>query len=147
MAGATRTGSQSYGCKPRRKGPEEGQVTREKSALRNYREAIQTIETLRRGVCEQTKRAPRFLATTKDVFDETAAALAEMAILSSTAPDAPLAGKALEYAAEAFKVTEQSRARSLLDLLSETGASITEGIPAELAQAEAGESGSSTGDR
>ena len=42
------------------------------------------------------------------------------------------AGKPLEYAAEAFKITEQSRARSLLDLLSETNASITEGIPAEL---------------
>jgi hypothetical protein len=43
-----------------------------------------------------------------------------------------LNGKALEYAAEAFRITEQSRARSLLDLLSETNAAITEGIPADL---------------
>ena len=44
----------------------------------------------------------------------------------------PLSGKALEYASEAFRINEQSRARSLLDLLSETDAAITEGVPAEL---------------
>ena len=71
------------------------------------------------------------MATTKDVFDETASAFAEMALLSATGTG-PLEGKGLEYAAEAFKVIEQSRARSLLDLLTETGASITEGIPADL---------------
>ena len=40
--------------------------------------------------------------------------------------------KALEYASEAFRINEQSRARSLLDLLSETDAAITEGVPVEL---------------
>lgn len=102
------------------------------SALKNYRDAIQNIETLRAGSLRADEARTTFLATTKDVFDETASALAEMALLSSPAANAPLSGKALDYAAEAFKVTEQSRARSLLDLLSETGASITEGIPAEL---------------
>jgi CHAT domain-containing protein len=43
-----------------------------------------------------------------------------------------LTGKALEYAATAFRITEQSRARSLLDLLSETNAAVTQGIPADL---------------
>lgn len=102
------------------------------SALKNYRDSLQTIETLRSGSLRADEARTTFLATTKDVFDETAGALAEMALLSSPSAGAPLSGKALEYAAEAFKVTEQARARSLLDMLSETGASITEGIPAEL---------------
>jgi CHAT domain-containing protein len=102
------------------------------SALKNYRDAIQTIEALRAGSLRADEARTTFLGTTKDVFDETASALAEMALLASPSAGAPLSGKALDYAAEAFKVTEQSRSRSLLDLLSETGASITEGIPAEL---------------
>ncbi len=101
------------------------------SALKNYRDALQTIETLRSGSLRADEARTTFLATTKDVFDETTGDLAEMALLSAPA-GGPLSGKALDYAAEAFKVSEQSRARSLLDLLSETGSSITEGIPADL---------------
>ena len=55
-----------------------------------------------------------------------------MALLTAPSPGAPLSGKALEYAAEAFKISEQARARSLLDLLNETNSPITEGVPAEL---------------
>ncbi|HVQ38272.1 MAG TPA: CHAT domain-containing protein [Pyrinomonadaceae bacterium] len=112
------------------KDPKKSMAIRE-SALGNYREAIKTIETLRSGSLRADEARTTFFATTKDVFDEAASAMAEMALLSSPAPGS-LSGKALEYAAEAFKVTEQSRSRSLLDLLSETSASITEGIPAEL---------------
>ncbi|MEP6742933.1 MAG: CHAT domain-containing tetratricopeptide repeat protein [bacterium] len=101
------------------------------SALKNYRDALQTIETLRSGSLRADEARTTFLATTKDVFDETTGDLAEMALLSAPA-GGQLSGKALDYAAEAFKVSEQSRARSLLDLLSETGSSITEGIPADL---------------
>jgi CHAT domain-containing protein/tetratricopeptide (TPR) repeat protein len=115
---------------------QEGEVKKSnalrESALKNYRDAIQTIETLRAGSLRADEARTTFLGTTKDVFDETASALAEMALLASPTVGAPLSGKALDYAAEAFKVTEQSRSRSLLDLLSETGTSITEGIPAEL---------------
>lgn len=107
-------------------------VKMRESALDNYREAIKTVEMLRAGSLRADESRTAFLATTKDVFDEAASALAEMALLSSPAAGGQLSGKALDYAAEAFKVTEQSRSRSLLDLLSETGASITEGIPAEL---------------
>lgn len=102
------------------------------SALKNYRDAIQTLETLRAGSLRADEARTTFLTRTKDVFDETASTLAEMALLAAPAANAPLSGKALEYAAEAFQVTEQSRSRSLLDLLSETGASITAGIPPEL---------------
>jgi len=102
------------------------------SAVNNYRDAINTIETLRAGSLRADEARTTFLATTKDVFDEMASGLAEMALLTPASASGQLEGKGLEYAAEGFKVTEQSRARSLLDLLTETGASITEGIPQDL---------------
>jgi len=101
-------------------------------ALENYRDAIATIETLRQGGIRADEARTTFLATTKDVFDEDATALATMALLTSTTPGAPLDAKALDYAGEALKVTEQARARSLLDLLAETNSEITEGVPPEL---------------
>ncbi|MGH9881576.1 MAG: CHAT domain-containing protein, partial [Pyrinomonadaceae bacterium] len=103
------------------------------SALVNYRDALKTIETLRAGSLRADESRTTFLSTTKDVFDEAGTALAEMALMTAPADvSAALSGKALDYAAEAFKVSEQSRARSLLDLLSETNASVTEGVPADL---------------
>jgi CHAT domain-containing protein/tetratricopeptide (TPR) repeat protein len=104
------------------------------SALANYREAIKTIETLREGSLRADEARTTFLATTKDVFDEAASAFAETALLIAPSAGAALEGKALEYASESFKVSEESRARSLLDLLSETNASISEGVPADLLQ-------------
>ncbi|HKE60276.1 MAG TPA: CHAT domain-containing protein [Pyrinomonadaceae bacterium] len=101
------------------------------SAVGNYRDSIKTIETLRQGSLQADEARTSFLSTTKDVFDEAATANAEMALLAAPA-GGELSGKALEYATEAFKVTEESRARSLLDLLGETNASITEGVPADL---------------
>src|SRR5690242_16870712 len=102
------------------------------SALSNYRESIATIETLREGSLRADESRTTFLASIKDVFDEAAAANAAMALVANTTPGSPLSGKALEYAAEAFRINEQSRSRSLLDMLSETDASITEGVPADL---------------
>ncbi len=115
------------------KDPKKAMQARE-AALVSYREALQNIETLRSGSLRADESRTTFLSTTKDVFDEAASALARMALLSSAPENASvgLSGKGLEYAAEGFKVTEQSRARSLLDLLSETNASITEGVPADL---------------
>ena len=105
--------------------------TRE-AALSNYRESLATIETLRQGSLRADEARTTFLASIKDVFDEAASANAEMALMTNTTSGAPLSGKALDYAAEAFRINEQSRARSLLDLLSETSAAITEGVPGEL---------------
>ncbi|HJX92307.1 MAG TPA: CHAT domain-containing tetratricopeptide repeat protein [Pyrinomonadaceae bacterium] len=102
------------------------------SALSNYRESLATIETLRQGSLRADEARTTFLATIKDVFDEACAANAEMALTSGATPSAPLSGKALEYAAEAFRINEQSRARSLLDLLNETDATISEGVSPEL---------------
>src|SRR6185503_14675525 len=112
------------------KDPKKAQSTRE-AALVNYRDALKTIETLRQGSLRADEARTTFLSTTKSVFDEAASSLAEMALLAAT-PDAPLSGKALEYAAEAFRISEQSRARSLLDLLSETDAKLITGIPIDL---------------
>jgi CHAT domain-containing protein/tetratricopeptide (TPR) repeat protein len=105
------------------------------SSLVNFEDAITTVEALRAGSLRADESRTIFLSTTKDVFDDAASAFAEMAFLSAPAAGnraESLSGKALEYAAEAFKITEQSRARSLLDLLSETNAAVTEGIPADL---------------
>jgi CHAT domain-containing protein/tetratricopeptide (TPR) repeat protein len=108
------------------------------SALVNYQDSINTVETLRAGSLRADESRTIFLSTTKDVFDDAASAFAEMALLSASGGTAAgnsaeaVSGKSLEYAAEAFKITEQSRARSLLDLLSETNAAVTEGIPADL---------------
>lgn len=102
------------------------------AALKNYRDALQTIETLRSGSLRADEARTTFLATTKDVFDEATTDLAEMSLLTAPSGSGALSGKALDYAAEAFKVSEQSRARSLLDLLSETGTAITAGVPADL---------------
>ncbi len=112
------------------KDPRKATTARE-SAISNYRDALKTIETLRQGSLRADEARTTFLSTTKSVFDEAASSLAEMALLAAT-PDAPLSGKALEYAAEAFRITEQARARSLLDLLSETDAKLITGIPIDL---------------
>jgi CHAT domain-containing protein/tetratricopeptide (TPR) repeat protein len=100
-------------------------------AIAAYRDAISTIESIRAGSLSADEARTTFLASTKDVFDEAASALAERALMAQPAGGA-LTGAALADAAEAFKITEQSRARSLLDMLGETGTNITEGVPAEL---------------
>jgi CHAT domain-containing protein len=113
------------------KDPKKSMTLREQAVV-NYRESLATIETLRQGSLRADESRTTFLATIKDVFDESASAYAAMALLANTSPGAPLSGKSLEYAGESFRVNEQSRARSLLDMLSETNAAITEGVPAEL---------------
>jgi len=113
------------------KDPKKGLSLRE-SAVANYRESLATIETLRQGSLRADESRTTFLSSIKDVFDEAAAANAALALLTNATAGAPLSGKSLEYAGEAFRINEQSRARSLLDMLSETDAVITEGVPVEL---------------
>jgi CHAT domain-containing protein len=102
------------------------------SSISNYKESLATIETLRTGSLRADEARTTFLSTIKDVYDEAATANAEMALSLNTTPGTSLSGKAFDYAAEAFRISEQSRARSLLDLLADTGASVTEGVPADL---------------
>ncbi|PYS92754.1 MAG: hypothetical protein DMF64_07810 [Acidobacteria bacterium] len=103
-------------------------------AMVSYHDALATIETIREGSINADEARTTFLATTGDVYDEASGALAAMALLAAAKPDAPLEGPALNYAAEAFKIAEQGRARSLLDMLSEAHAEITQGVPPELQQ-------------
>lgn len=112
------------------KDPKKATAMRE-AALNSYREAITTIEALRSGSLRADESRTTFLATTKEVFDEASSSFAEMALMTAGAPGA-VQGKALDYAAEAFKVTEEGRARSLLDMLSETNSQVTAGVPADL---------------
>ncbi len=99
-------------------------------AIVAYRDAVATIEGIRAGSLSADESRTTFLATTEDVFDEAVGALAERALMVAT-PGQPLAGAALADASEAFKVVEQGRARSLLDMLGEASADITEGVPAD----------------
>lgn len=100
-------------------------------AIAAYRNALKTIEAIRSGSLSADESRSTFLGTTKDVYDEAASALAERALMTAAA-GAPLSGSALQDAAEAFQIVEQSRARSLLDMLGESGTNITEGVPADL---------------
>jgi CHAT domain-containing protein/tetratricopeptide (TPR) repeat protein len=100
-------------------------------AIASYRDAISTIEAIREGSLSADEARTTFLATTKDVYDETASALAERALMASK-PGEALTGAALTDAAEAFKIVEQSRARSLLDMLGEANADITKDVPPDL---------------
>ena len=134
--------------------PQQAAQSREES-LKAYRLSLASIELILDGSLRADEARAHFLATTKDVFDEAAGALAEMALTTQSATAtvggrraesdtadaanaaAPLDGQALAYAAEAFKIAEQGRARALLDVLGAARAEITEGVPAPLAERKA----------
>ena len=102
-------------------------------ALKAYAAALESIEELRAGSLRADEARTTFLATTKDVFDEASSALAEMALMSEQSnASRGFEGPALDFVAKAFEVVERGRARSLLDLLGETGTNIREGVPPEL---------------
>ncbi len=100
-------------------------------ALAAYRDSLNTIEQIRAGSVRADESRTTFLATTKEVYDEAVAAFAEMALTGSPAGQ-PLSGKALDYASEALRISEQARARSLLDMLAEVNAQITARVPGDL---------------
>ena len=116
----------------------EGERDRKKAdrlrdrALDAYREALASVEKLRQGSVRADESRTTFLATTGEVFEEAAAALAEAALSTQPSPGASLEGQALAYASEALSTVERGRARSLLDMLNESGAEIREGVPEEL---------------
>ena len=112
------------------KDPKKAAKLRE-DALVSYHDALATIETIRAGSLRADEARTTFLASTKDVYDEAASAYAEMALMNSTA-GAALAGPSLTYANEALRISEEGRARSLLDMLSEVNAQITQGVPGDL---------------
>ncbi|HYW74971.1 MAG TPA: CHAT domain-containing tetratricopeptide repeat protein, partial [Pyrinomonadaceae bacterium] len=101
-------------------------------ALNSYCDALKTIETIRAGSLRADESRTTFLATTEDVYDEASSAFAEMALMGTPGSSPALSGKSLDYAAESFRIAEAGRPRSLLDMLSEVNAQITEGVPPDL---------------
>jgi len=101
-------------------------------AIASYRDALHTIETIRQGSLRADEARSTFLTTTKNVYDEASSLLAEMALMNAPTVGLPLSGQSLVYASEGFDIVEQGRARSLLEMLGEAGANITEGLPPEL---------------
>jgi CHAT domain-containing protein len=106
-----------------------------------YQSALTTVETIRAGSLRADEARIAFLATTRDVYDEAAAVFIKLAFLAEGRdPDAEAAqftssrASSLSLASTAFAITEQGRSRSLLDMLGETRAAITEGVPADLLQ-------------
>jgi CHAT domain-containing protein len=93
-----------------------------------YRDALADIEMVVEGSVRGHEARTTFLATTNQVFEEAAALNAEMALAAKTAD----AIKASSFTAEAFRIAEQGRARSLLDVLADGHAEISTGVPTDL---------------
>ncbi|HZH91948.1 MAG TPA: CHAT domain-containing protein [Pyrinomonadaceae bacterium] len=138
LAAATAAGDAQTGTKHR------------DAALRHYRAALDIIETLFAGSLRADNARSNFLATTKDVYDEASGVLAELALMNAppaptttrsaahaqaaAAAGRPLEGKLLAYAAEAFRIVERGKARSLLDMLGDAHAEVREGVPGALVE-------------
>lgn len=123
-------------------------------AIASYEEATDTIERFLLGSVHSEESRKAFLATTQAVFEEAVHALAETALLSASqsttslkgasvinislgrAPTqtsgTPLNGAALTYADKALQMAERARVRSMLDVLADAGAEISEGVPPAL---------------
>ncbi|HSG39207.1 MAG TPA: CHAT domain-containing protein, partial [Thermoanaerobaculia bacterium] len=95
------------------------------AALSRVRQATSLVESVRAGVVNPELRA-MFLASRQDYY--------EFQIDTLMALHA--ANPKKEYAAEALQVSEQARARSLLEILQESEADLREGIPPALLEKE-----------
>jgi CHAT domain-containing protein len=96
------------------------------AALVSATRALELIEQQRRGIPSQGLRAS-YLASTRGAIELRIDLLMQ---LESREPGRGHAGTALQ-------ASEQARARSLLDMLAETGADIRQGVPAEVLTREA----------
>ncbi|HZH32642.1 MAG TPA: CHAT domain-containing tetratricopeptide repeat protein [Pyrinomonadaceae bacterium] len=151
--GAERGLGKAYWVMANGAGDAQSEAKYRNAALNHYRSAIAVIETLFAGSLRADNARSNFLAATRDVFEEAAGVLAELVLMnappatprrqasSAHAPDAadarPLEGQSLAYAAEAFGIVEQGKARSLLDMLGEARAEVREGVPAALVEQKA----------
>jgi CHAT domain-containing protein/tetratricopeptide (TPR) repeat protein len=95
-----------------------------------YRDALADIETVVEGSIRGHEARTTFLSTTRQVFEEAAALNAEMSLAAKR--NNPTAGNSLRFTAEGFRIAEQGRARSLLDVLADGHAVISAGVPPDL---------------
>jgi tetratricopeptide (TPR) repeat protein len=97
-----------------------------------YREALAAIETVVEGSIRGHEARTTFLSTTRQVFEEAAALNVETALNAKRNDPTAAAGSSLRFTAEGFRVAEQGRARSLLDVLADGHAVISAGVPPDL---------------
>lgn len=97
-----------------------------------YREALESIETVLEGSIRGHEARTTFLSTTSQVFEQAAALNAEMALAAQGNDPTAATGSSLRFTAEGFRIAEQGRARSLLDVLADGHAVISAGVPPDL---------------
>jgi CHAT domain-containing protein len=109
----------------RKKAEAERELGKFTEARADIEQAIALLEFIRASVGNEAERAA-FFATVADFYEFNIDLLMQMQRVE------PQGG----HAAAALQVTEQARARSLLELLSETRANLREGVPAALLERE-----------
>ena len=97
-----------------------------------YRDALTDIETVVEGSIRGHEARTTFLSTTRQVFEEAAALNGEMALDAKRDDPTAATGSSLRFTAEGFRIAEQGRARSLLDVLADGHAVISAGVPPDL---------------
>jgi len=107
--------------------PQESAAKLQADAQNAYREAMEDIETVVEGSIRGHEARTTFLSTTSQVFEGAAGLNAEMAMAAKG--NVPTS---LRFTAEGFRIAEQGRARSLLDVLADGHAVISTGAPADL---------------
>ena len=112
--------------------PQENAAKLQADAQNAYREALQGIETVVEGSIRGHEARTTFLATTSQVFEEAAALNAEMALAANKNDATAATGSSLRFNAEGFRIAEQGRTRSLLDVLADGHAVISAGVPPDL---------------
>jgi CHAT domain-containing protein/tetratricopeptide (TPR) repeat protein len=111
---------------------QESAATLKADAQNAYRDALVDIETVVEGSIRGHEARTTFLSTTSQVFEEAAALNAEMALAGKRNDPTATTGSSLRFTAEGFRIAEQGRARSLLDVLADGHAVISAGVPPDL---------------
>ncbi|HKZ03209.1 MAG TPA: CHAT domain-containing protein, partial [Pyrinomonadaceae bacterium] len=111
---------------------QEGAAKLLSDAQNAYRDALASIETVVEGSIRGHEARTTFLSTTSQVFEEAAALNAEMTLDAKRKDPTASTGSSLRFAADGFRIAEQGRARSLLDVLADGHAVISAGVPPDL---------------
>ncbi len=112
--------------------PQETAAKLQADAQNAYRDALAAIETVVEGSIRGHEARTTFLSTTSQVFEEAAALNAEMASAATRTDPTAATGSSLRFTTEGFRIAEQGRARSLLDVLADGHAVISAGVPPDL---------------
>jgi CHAT domain-containing protein/tetratricopeptide (TPR) repeat protein len=97
-----------------------------------YRDALADIEMVVEGSVRGHEARTTFLSTTSQVYAEAAALNAEISLAGKRNNPTAATASSLRFTAEGFRIAEQGRARSLLDVLADGHAVISAGVPPDL---------------